>query len=58
MVCYKFISDQVLKTENRLIYRTIVSCFDLSVAFLCKGIAENAFQQSKKQENKTTSNLD
>ena len=28
--------------------------FDLSVAFLCKGITENAFQQSQKQENKAT----
>ena len=78
-----------LKTERRLIYRTIISClrsfcsisvqrnyrkrlptvpktgkqeyfkfaFDLSVAFLCKGITENAFQQSQKQENKSTSNL-
>ena len=38
-----------LKTEKRLIYRTIVSCLRSS---------ENVFQHLNKQENKTTSNSD
>ena len=40
-----------LKTERMFIYRMLVLASSFSVAFLCKGITKNNFQQSNKLKN-------